>query len=74
MQNVNKRIWQLCCFLVFVIVVLGFTIAIPQNTFQPQIWGFPFTLWMGILLSILLVVLTVLGTLVHPGNKKSDKS
>ncbi|NNE77779.1 MAG: hypothetical protein HKN31_11985 [Pricia sp.] len=71
----NKNIlWLLCCISAAVVVILGLTpLAIPENIFLPKFLGMPYALWVSMLLSFLLVVLTILGTLVHPGKNKSEE-
>jgi uncharacterized membrane protein len=70
----QKKLWLLCCILAALIAIAGFTpFAIPENTFHPQFMGMPYPLWISMLLSVLLVLLTFLGTLVHPGNSKTDE-
>ena len=74
MKTNKKTLWLFCCISAVVIVILGFTpLAIPENIYLPKFLGMPYALWVSMLLSVLLVVLTVLGTLVHPGNSKSEE-
>lgn len=74
MKPNTKTLWLLCCISAAITVILGFTsLAIPENTFEPQLFGLPYALWVSMLLSVLLVVLTVLGTLVHPGNHQTEE-
>jgi hypothetical protein len=74
MRSIKKKIWLLCCISAAIIVVIGFTsLALPENEHHPKFLGIPYALWVSMLLSVLLVLLTVLGTLVHPGNAKSEK-
>ncbi len=69
----RKTIWTLCRVAVLILVILTFTpLFTPQNQADPFLWGMPYTLWMGLILSFLLLALTVLGSLVHPGRKKED--
>ncbi len=42
-------------------------LVIPPGQYRPLFMGMPYTLWTGILVSVLLVVVTFLGILVHPG-------
>ena len=67
MKN-KKLIWRLTCAAVVVISALSFSpVVIPVGKFQPELLGMPYTLWMGIIASVLLVLLTFVGTKVHPG-------
>jgi len=73
-RSTQKKLWLLCCILAIGIAIIGFTpFAIPENTFRPQFMGMPYPLWVSMLLSVLLVLLTFLGTLVHPGNANTDE-
>lgn len=74
MKSNKKILWLLCCISAAAIVIIGFTsLTIPENILHPKFLGMPYTLWVSMLLSILLVVLTILGTLVHPGKDKSEE-
>jgi len=49
-------------------VILIFTpLVIPVGKSDPFLLGMPYTLWMGILVSLILLGLTIIGSLVHPG-------
>lgn len=67
----NKdTLWKICCGAVIVVAILTFTPVItPAGRYQPKLMGMPYTLWMGILQAIILVVITYVGTRVHPGRK-----
>ena len=67
----DRMIWRVCCGLVIAIALLTFTPVItPKGISKPTLWGMPYTLWMGIVQAFVLVGLTLVGTLVHPGNKE----
>jgi len=54
-------------------MILTFTnVVIPSDTFAPTLGGFPYTLWVGILVSIVLVILTFLATKLHPESKSDE--
>ena len=67
----NKRLaWHLCIAAMILLSVLAFTpLIIPEGTFSPTIAGVPRTIWAGIALYIVMVVITYIGTRVHPDNK-----
>ncbi|MGW8316784.1 MAG: hypothetical protein ACWGNV_14370 [Bacteroidales bacterium] len=53
------------------VVVISFTpLVIPEQTYRPQLFGLPYSLWMGILVTVLLVFLTWVATRIHPGAKE----
>ncbi|MEM6801286.1 MAG: hypothetical protein AAF696_07765 [Bacteroidota bacterium] len=66
----NKTLrWRLCCAAAAVVALLSFTPLItPQDVWKPSLMGMPYTLWVGILQSLLLVGLTWLATRLHPSN------
>ena len=62
----KKKYWLIVRILFVITVLLTFTPLItPYNKISPQLFGMPYTLWMGILQSIVLVILTWIGTKVH---------
>lgn len=69
MNGKNIR-WKVLCTIVIVICILGFTpLVIPYGRYQPMFLGIPYTLWVGILINILFVLLIIFGSKVHPGGK-----
>ncbi len=68
-QQKNKTAWYILVASVVVLTMITFTpLIIPQGVYQPEFFGMPFTLWISILVTIGYVVLTFIGTKVHPGN------
>lgn len=66
-----SRWWTYCRLLVGVLIVATFTpLVIPFQTHEPALLGMPYTLWVGILVTLLIVILTWLGTKVHPGKNE----
>ncbi len=65
----NKpQLWNLCRIAVAVVTVIVFTpLVIPSGESEPFLFGMPYTMWMGLLVSFVLLALTVLGSFVHPG-------
>ena len=63
----KRTAWIGCSISVIVLCVLAFSpIIIPADTSTPLLWGVPRTLWAGILVYVLMVALTLIGTRVHP--------
>jgi len=61
-------------FMALVIVVISFTpLVIPDHAYHPRLFGLPYSLWMGILVTVALVFLTWIATRVHPGAKAHRK-
>ncbi len=64
----RSQLWTLCRIAVAVIVVLIFTpLVIPFQKADPFFLGMPYTLWMGLVVSFILLGLTIAGSWVHPG-------
>ena len=73
MPQPNSRVWKVCVVLVIILSALTFTpLVIPAGRFQPEFFGMPYTLWVSILLTVLLVLLTYIGTWVHPGRNSDE--
>ncbi len=64
----KKKYWRLCCWLAVFLSLITFTpLILPQGISKPALLGIPYSLWTTFLITILLVVLTYLGSKVHPG-------
>jgi hypothetical protein len=68
MTSTQRRFyWRLCYGSAFVLSVLTFTpLVIPAGVYTPIVLGLPYTLWMGILITVALVLLTFLAGRVYP--------
>ena len=66
--------WKLCYWFAILLAVITFTpIVIPYGKIEPAISNIPYTLWMGILIYILFVLVTFIGTKVYPENDDNVK-
>ncbi|MGB3799026.1 MAG: hypothetical protein WA952_04380, partial [Lewinella sp.] len=76
MANTNGHTgWKICCALAVIIMVTAFTpVFLPAGQSGPRLAGMPYTLWSGIALCIVMVVLTGVATAVHPGGRKRTKT
>lgn len=64
----RSQLWTLCRIAVFVMVILIFTpLVVPANKSLPFVLGMPYTLWTGLAVSFVLLILTIFGSWVHPG-------
>lgn len=71
----KKTIWRLCCILTILVLILTFTpVFTPDGKIEPRLFGMPYTLWMGLLQSIILIVLTAIGAWSHPGRREDEIS
>ena len=70
----QKRIWLICQLGAVVLSILTFTpLVIPYKQHLPELFGLPYTLWVGMLISICFIVLILLGVRAHPvAIKKKD--
>lgn len=51
------------------LIIFSFSpLSIPHHVHRPELAGLPYSLWVGILTTIGLVVLTYIATRVHPGS------
>lgn len=65
--------WRVCCLAAVLLAVVTFTpLVIPEGRSTPTLVGLPYTLWVGVLVSLVFVVLTFVGTRVHPDGKGRD--
>jgi len=72
----RKRItcWRIYAALVCVLIVITFTpLIIPEGVYKPTVLGIPYTLWVSTLITIVLVLLTYLGSKVHPGKDDEEE-
>ena len=73
MKN-RKLIWKFCQLGVVILSILTFTpLVIPKNIHTPELFGFPYTLWMGMLFSLCFTILILIGINVHPGANKNEE-
>jgi len=56
----KNRYWRICVALVVVLII-------PVGVYKPMFLGIPYTLWVCFLITVALVVLTFIGSRVHPG-------
>lgn len=65
----QRTIWRLCYLGVVLLSVITFTpLVLPLGTYEPMLFGVPYTLWTGIIVTVALVVLTYGATQVYPPN------
>ena len=57
-----------------ILVVITFTpLVIPYGIYKPEFLGLPYSLWMSILISLGLVVLTFIASRLYPESDSEDK-
>ena len=67
--------WRICIVAVIFLTALGLSPAvIPPGVYKPGLLGMPYSLWAGILVTLCLVLMTLIGSRVHPGaNDQNEK-
>jgi hypothetical protein len=75
MNNIRKKAyWRVCAAIVILLTGLGFTpVMIPGGVYEPMILGLPYSLWVSFLITVVLVVLTYIGSRVHPGSDEGEE-
>ena len=58
--------WRFLVGLVILLFLIEYSpLVIPQGQFKPLFFGFPYSLWLGILFAILVVSLTYIGSKIY---------
>lgn len=62
----QKLYWRITSALAILLILLTFTpLVIEPGKIEPKLFSMPYTLWVSILITICLVVLTYIGGRVH---------
>ncbi len=62
----RKTYWRITAGLALLLILISFTpLVMPEGKINPTLFSMPYTLWMSILITIVLVVLTYIGGRVH---------
>jgi hypothetical protein len=70
---IKVGIWRLCCLCSILLSFLAFTpVVIPSKTIEPFVFGMPRTLWAGLLISLGLMVVTIVGACVADSEEEGD--
>jgi len=68
----KKFFYRILVAAAVIISCLTFTpLVIPYGKFEPSFLSLPYTLWTGLLVSVLLVLITFLATRIHPGKEEN---
>lgn len=69
----KKKYWAVCVVLMVILTVLGYTPVItPPGVYKPMLFGVPYSLWTSIVITVAMVVLTFIGSKVHPGSDTEE--
>lgn len=68
-----KYIWRIIVLAVFLCAAIQFSpFVMDENKIAPYFLGMPFTLWFGILISLLIIILTAIGGYVFSRLKSEE--
>ena len=68
-------IWKFCGATVLAIAILTFTpLVTPEHQFEPRLLSIPYTLWVGLLFTFILLFIIIIGSFVHPGREDKKTS
>lgn len=76
MEKSQRKItyWRICIIVVILLAAIGLSpVVIPTGVYKPGFLGMPYTLWMGGVVCACLVVMTFIGSKVHPGNTNENE-
>ncbi len=69
----KKHAWRFCCLCSILLSFVAFTpLVIPSKTAEPFVLGMPRTLWAGLLISLGLMVITIVGACVVDSEEGGD--
>ena len=69
----SKYIWRIIVIAVFLCAAIQFSpLVMNKNKIAPYFLGMPFTLWFGILISLLIIILTAIGGYVFSRFKSEE--
>lgn len=69
----SKLYWRITAGVTILLMLITFTpIVIAPGKIEPKLFSMPFTLWVSILITIAIVVLTYIGGRVHLKDKDQN--
>ena len=67
MKSYKNKIWIITAIVTLVLSILTFSpLVTPIRIFTPEIFGLPYTLWTGILMSFLMLLNTIVAIIFQP--------
>jgi hypothetical protein len=70
----RKSIFRMLILAALILGCITFTpLVIPYGKYEPALFHFPYTLWTGLIVTLLFVLLTWIAIRIHPG-KGEDES
>jgi len=72
-ENKRRMYWRIIAALAILLIIVMFTpLVIANGKTEPKLFSMPFTLWVSILITIGLVVLTYLGGRFHLKDEEKE--
>lgn len=66
--------WLLCRIMVVILSIFAFSpLTLSQNNPYPYLFGLPRTLWIGIIISLAFIFVTIIGALCDDNKAKGEK-
>jgi len=66
--------WKICIVIFLILTIISFTpLVIPQGRYTPELFGIPYTMWTGFLVTVLFVILTFIGMKMHPSSQDKEE-
>lgn len=74
MKNKKLIYWRITWISALIVALITFTpLVTPQGEYAPMVLGLPRTMWAGILVAVVLVVLTLVASYVHPNDQQNKE-
>ena len=74
-MKLEKRIWTIVRIVLIVISILVFTpLVIPKGVYEPELFGMPYTLWVGMVIYFSFLCLILIGVSVHSKIFKEEEN
>ena len=68
----KKLIFRLSAFAAILLSIIAFTpLVIPEGKHMPALFHLPYTLWSGLIVTFLFVLVTFIAVHFHPGNEEA---
>ena len=72
-SNQSSKYYSALIVLAVILSIITFTsLVIPYETHEPSLFYLPYTLWTGLIVALLFILLTYLATRVHPGKEEKE--
>ena len=73
MKPAQNRFYKVLIAAAIVLACITFTpLVMPYGVYKPTLLSFPYTLWTGLIVALLFVLITYLAVRIHPGNKEDE--